>query len=440
MSLKNALSRLTADPAPAPQPAPVVVRVEQSAAPLGTAVPLEPEVPRGLTIAAGYALRLLVLGVFVVALFMTLSYFSMLSVPLAIAVLLAAMLFPIADRLKRWGWHPALAALTALLLLLLIVAGLLTFVGQQVAGELPSLIQQTSAGFNTFLTWLGTLPFNIDSAKLKLWLDEGLAWLQSQAAALAGTAASVGAAFGSFFAGLATALVAAFFFAFQGRLIFTSAVGLVVPRQYREHVDAAALRGWTSLVAYMRSAVIVAAVDAAGVAIAAFALQVPLVGALFALTFFLSFIPIVGAVLAGSVAVALALVTHGWVSALIMLGAVVAVMQLEGNFLQPLVMGKAVNVHPLAVLVGITAGGIVSGILGALLAIPLLAFSVAFVGSLRSGDAGAQPGAEPAGSAPAEPEQDDPVPSAERAVAPDASARDGVAHAAAAPKRAVEAS
>ena len=229
MSLKNALSRLTADPAPAPQPAPVVVRVEQSAAPLGTAVPLEPEVPRGLTIAAGYALRLLVLGVFVVALFMTLSYFSMLSVPLAIAVLLAAMLFPIADRLKRWGWHPALAALTALLLLLLIVAGLLTFVGQQVAGELPSLIQQTSAGFNTFLTWLGTLPFNIDSAKLKLWLDEGLAWLQSQAAALAGTAASVGAAFGSFFAGLATALVAAFFFAFQGRLIFTSAVGLVVP-------------------------------------------------------------------------------------------------------------------------------------------------------------------------------------------------------------------
>ena len=166
-------------------------------------------------------------------------------------------------------------------------------------------------------------------------------------------------------------------------MIFTNTVNVVVPSHYRDKVDRAALRGWTSLVAYMRSAVIVAAVDAAGVALAAFLLGVPLVGALFALTFFLSFIPIVGAVLAGSVAVALALVTHGWVQALIMLGAVIVVMQTEGNVLQPLVMGKAVNVHPLAVLVGITAGAIVSGILGALLAIPVLAFMVAFVTSLR---------------------------------------------------------
>ncbi|QIK71572.1 AI-2E family transporter [Propioniciclava coleopterorum] len=377
---------------------PVLVTLEQPE----PRVPLEPDVPRGLTIAAGYALRFLVLGVFVVGLFMTLSYFSMLSVPLAIATLLAAMLFPIADRLRRWGWHPALAALTALLLLLLVVAGLLTFVGQQVAGELPSLIQQTSAGFNTFLAWLGTLPFNIDSDRLTGWLNEGLAWLQTQASALAGTAASVGAAFGSFFAGMATALVAAFFFAFQGRLIFSSAVNLLVPRAYRTQVDAAALRGWGSLVAYMRSAVIVAAVDAAGVALAAYLLGVPLVGALFALTFFLSFIPIVGAVLAGAVAVALALVTHGWVSALIMLGAVIAVMQLEGNFLQPLVMGKAVNVHPLAVLVGITAGGIVSGILGALLAIPLLAFSVAFVGSLRGSGSSGGPDSDDADPLPPE--------------------------------------
>ena len=157
-----------------------------------------------------------------------------------------------------------------------------------------------------------------------------------------------------------------------------------MPRQYRASVDHAALRGWTSLVAYMRSAVIVAAVDAAGVALAALLLQVPLVAALFALTFFLSFIPIVGATVAGAVAVVLALVSHGWVQALIMLGAVILVMQLESTFLQPLVMGKAVDLHPLAVLLGITAGAIVSGILGALLAIPVLAFGVAFLRALRN--------------------------------------------------------
>lgn len=434
MSLKSIVARLTAERAPAPQPAPVVVRVEQPAAQPATAVPLEPDVPRGLTIAAGYAIRLLVLGVFVVALFSTLSYFSLLTVPLAVAILLAAMLFPIAEQLKRWGWHPAVAALTALLLLLLVVAALLAFVGQQVAGELPSLIQQSSAGMSAFLTWLGTLPFHIESAQLRQWLNEGLVWLQSQAATLAGTAASVGAAFGSFFAGLATALVAAFFFAFQGRTIFSAGLNLLVPRQHRENVDSAAQRGWTSLVAYMRSAVIVAAVDAAGVSLAAFLLNVPLVGALFALTFFLSFIPIVGAVLAGAVAVALALVTHGWVSALIMLGAVIAVMQLEGNFLQPLVMGKAVNVHPLAVLLGITGGAIVSGILGALLAIPLLAFSVAFVGYLRSGHdaAGTQASADAAPDPAPERTEGRPTPGAGRAGA--------AVEGSSAPKRAVEAS
>ena len=131
---------------------------------------------------------------------------------------------------------------------------------------------------------------------------------------------------------------------------------------------------------------IVAAVDAAGVALAALLLQVPLVAALFALTFFLSFIPIVGATVAGAVAVVLALVTHGWVSALIMLGAVVLVMQVEGTFLQPLVMGSAVNLHPLAVLLGITAGAIISGILGALVAIPVLAFGVAFIRALMNRD------------------------------------------------------
>ncbi|MFZ2429303.1 MAG: AI-2E family transporter [Propioniciclava sp.] len=391
MTLSNALARLFSPREPAaPAPQPIIVQVEQPE----PGVDLAPEIPAGLTVAAGYAWRLLLLGVGVVALFSALGYFSQLTVPLAVAILLTAMLYPVAEQLKRWGWPPALAALAALLLLVLVVAGLLGFVGQQVASEFPTLVEQTTAGFSSLVAWLGTLPFGINQAQLDQWISMATSWLQTQAATLATAAAGIGAAFGNFFAGLATALVAAFFFAFQGRTIFTNTLGVVVPSHYRGPVDQAARRGWTSLVAYMRSAVIVAAVDAAGVSLAAFLLGVPLVGALFALTFFLSFIPIVGAVLAGSVAVALALVTHGWVQALIMLGAVILVMQAEGNFLQPLVMGKAVNVHPLAVLLGITAGAIISGILGALLAIPVLAFTVAFVNSLRHPDRSPSPEAE----------------------------------------------
>lgn len=382
MPLIPSLRRLFG-PEPAPRVEPVVVHVPVPAE--DRRADLEPEIPRGLTVAAGYAWRLGLLGLAVLGLFTVLAYFSQITVPVGLSLLLTAMLYPLVSFLCGRGWPPALVSILALLLLILVVGGLLTFVGTQVANEWPALLVQSKEGFQALVAWLGTLPFGIDQARLNDWIAQGTEWLQTQSSNIASAAASVGSAFGNFFAGLATALVATFFFAYQGRRIFTGSVEVLVPQHYRPAVDRAALRGWTSLVAYMRSAVIVAAADAVGVALAALLLNVPLVAALFALTFFLSFIPIVGATVAGAVAVMLALVTHGGVTALIMLGAVILVMQLESTFLQPLVMGKAVNLHPLAVLLGITAGAIVSGILGALVAIPILAFGVAFVRSLRAG-------------------------------------------------------
>ncbi|MFP5416735.1 MAG: AI-2E family transporter [Actinomycetes bacterium] len=385
MSLINALSRLlsAADAAPRQlEPAPPVVVVAPPPEP--SLLPLEPHVPAGLTIAAGYAWRLVALVAAGAVVVVGLQYFSNVTVPVAVAILLAAMLFPIVEKLVSWGWPRLAAALTALLGMLLLIAGLLVFVGTQVVAEWPQLVDQSIDGFESLLRWLNSGPLAIDSTQLGQWFDTARAWLESQATALAATAATVGAAFGTFLAGAATALVAAFFFAYQGRHIFSSGISLLIPAQYRAATDNAAQRGWKSLVAYMRSAVIVAAVDAVGVATFAFFLNVPLVAALLALTFFLSFIPIVGAVTAGAVAVVLALVTQGWVAALIMLGGTIAVMQIEGNFLQPLVMGSAVDVHPLAVLLGITAGAVVAGILGALMAIPVVAFTVAFVKAIRN--------------------------------------------------------
>lgn len=386
MSLLAALGRLLSSSpdapttsAPAPVPAAPTVQV---VAPEPRA-DLEPEIPRGLTVVTGYVLRLGLIGLGILGAFHVLAFFSQVTVPVAIGVLLTAMLFPISERLKRWGVKPVLAAVISLLLLILIVAGLLVFVGQQVHKEWPELVAQSGTGFKSLLDWLATLPFGIDQARIDGWTAAGQEWLQQQSSRGGELAKTATSAFGNFVAGLLTALVVFFFFTYQGRQLFRGTIDVVVPRMYREQADRASLTGWESLVAYMRAAVIVAAVDAAGVALAALLLQVPLVAALFALTFFLSFIPVVGAVAAGSVAVVLALVTHGPVSALIMLGAVVAVMQIESTFLQPLVMGSSVDLHPLAVLLGITAGGVVAGVLGALLAIPILAFSVAFARDLR---------------------------------------------------------
>ncbi|MBK8458971.1 MAG: AI-2E family transporter [Micropruina sp.] len=156
-----------------------------------------------------------------------------------------------------------------------------------------------------------------------------------------------------------------------------------LPERYQEPTARAGQGGWGSLVSYMRAQVLVCLVDAAGVALVAQILGLPMVLALFVITFFLSFIPVVGAFVAGSLAVLLALVTNGWVAALIMLGGTVLVMWSESHFLQPLLLGRAVSLHPLAVLLALVMGAEVAGIVGALLVIPTLAFVVSFLRSLR---------------------------------------------------------
>lgn len=347
-------------------------------------IPMDPYIPGGLTIFAGFAWRILLVGAFALGIFAVLAYFSEIAVPVAIAILLTAMLYPLTQRMiRRWHWNKFAAAAASLVVLFAVVGALLALVGSQVAGQWPSLVRQFSAGFSALVGWVGTLPLGIDQAQLNSWVDTGLTWLQSQAAALAGAAASVGTAFGHFFAGLGIALFTTFFFAAEGRRIFAGAVQVLMPKMYQARADQASRHGWDSLVAYMRAAVIVAGIDALGVAGIATILGVPLGMALFALTWIVCFIPIVGAIIAGTVAVSLALVSVGPLAAVIMLLGTILVMSIESHFLQPLVMGKAVDIHPLAILLGITAGGVVSGILGALLAIPILAFGVAFFRSLR---------------------------------------------------------
>ena len=194
---------------------------------------------------------------------------------------------------------------------------------------------------------------------------------------------------------MAIALISTFFFLASGPRLW-GAVSSIVPAHYRVDTHRAAGNGWVSLVAYMRAQVLVALVDATGMLAGALILQIPMAWALFAFTFFTAFIPVVGAVLSGTIAVLLALVTHGPVTAVIMLAITIAVVQLEGHFLQPVLLGRAAALHPLAVLIGLAVGGTLAGIVGVLLVIPVLAFTVAFIRGLRSptSDEALEPAAE----------------------------------------------
>ena len=326
---------------------------------------------------------MLVFGALVWGFGWLMAEFSQVTVPLAIALLMTALLSPLASQLKDWNWPPLAAAGAALLVMVLVIVGIAWGVGATAAKQAPALVEQTVAGFhaNSPTGWLPG-PLAIDQAQLDQWMASLSTWISESRETLAAAAARIGASVGHFFAGVAIAAIATFFFLAGGGHMWRGFVRLL-PAQYQESTDRASLRGWLSLVSYMRAQVIVSAVDAAGVAIIAAIIGVPMAWALFALTFVVCFVPVVGAIIAGTVATSLALITQGWVAALIMVGGTIAVMWLESHLLQPLLLGRAASLHPLAVLLGIAVGAQLGGIVGALVVIPVMAFAVAFIRSLQ---------------------------------------------------------
>lgn len=310
-----------------------------------------------------------------------LMHFADVTIPFAVALLLAALMQPLIQRLAKWGWPRGLAVALGVIGGLLVLIAVLALIVWQIVASSSDLATATVGGVQRLLAWLPDSPLHITQDQIDGWIAQLTQIITDSQETIAKYAASAGASVGSFFAGLAIALFTLFFLLHQGDTIW-SFVLRFVPRVARERVDHAARTGWGSLIAYVRATVIVALVDAVGVLIAALALQIPLAPALAALVFIGAFVPIVGALVAGTVAVAVALVTLGWVQALIMLGAIILVMQLEGHFLQPFLLGKAVALHPLAVIIGLAVGITIGGIVGGLFAIPVIAFSNTFVKAL----------------------------------------------------------
>jgi predicted PurR-regulated permease PerM len=348
-------------------------------------------VPRGLQVAAAWSWRVILVVALLWGIAWLVRFLSEVFIPVAVAILLTALMLPVANALRKGRWGLPRAAATAVTVIGAVAAivAVLIVIGGQIAGQGAELSTNVVNGFNQLSYWLnnGPLtewlrngPLHMNAAWLdsSTWVARITDFLKASGSSIATYAAEFGASVGHFLAGLALALFALFYFIYDGRGIFTFLLNFI-PRTSRDRVDQAALRGWGSLSSYVRATILVALFDSIGVLIVALILGVPVAPALAALVFLGAFVPIVGALVSGFVAVLVALVALGWVQALIMLGGVILVMQIEGHVLQPFLLGRAVKLHPLAVLISIAIGILVAGIVGALMAVPLLAFIKSFV-------------------------------------------------------------
>ncbi|HET9142133.1 AI-2E family transporter [Actinophytocola sp.] len=338
-------------------------------------------VPKGLRVAAALSWRFLFVIAAVYVILWLIGYFFHLFLPVAVALLLAALMAPAVDRLVSVNVPRGLSAAMVLIAGIALLGGVLTFVIIQFIDGLPDLQNQVSDSLDQIRNWLTNGPWHIESEQINTWVDNAVRTIKENQAAITSGAITTATTIGEVLTGFLLTLFTLIFFLYDGRSIWTW-VTRGFPARVRDRVDVAGRRGFTALVSYVRATVLVALFDAVGIGVGLWILGVPLVIPLAALVFLGAFIPILGSLLAGTVAVLVALVANGFITALIVLAIVVAVMQIEGHVLQPLLLGRAVKLHPLAVVLAIAAGLIAAGIAGALIAVPLLAVVNAAVKSL----------------------------------------------------------
>lgn len=340
------------------------------------------QVPRWLRQTAGISWRLLVIAGAIALIGMIVIRLRLLFLPAFVALLLATVLAPLANALIKRRVPRALASFIVLIGFIALFAGSIALLAPQVADELDDVGQTVKAGVEDVLTWMSEGPLDIQQEEIDSFVDQAGERLRENGSQIAGGAVAGTIVIAELIAGLFLTLVLLFFFVKDGHVIGRWIVGLITP-DHREVVTRMGVRAWDTLTGYVRGTAIIAFVDAVIIGIGLLVIGVPLVIPLMVLTFIGGFFPLVGAVLAGVVAALVALVTSGVVDALLVVAIVTVIQQVEGDVLQPLVMGRAVNLHPLAVLLGVTAGGFLGGIAGAFVAVPLIAVIAAASSAAR---------------------------------------------------------
>jgi predicted PurR-regulated permease PerM len=303
-------------------------------------------------------------------------------VPCIAALLLTAVLQPLTSRLRRAGL-PALAATwVTLLVAAVVLGGLVTLVANRVSADYSTLLAETKHTTAQVQSWLAGPPFHLKNNNVQKFLNNIPSYLSKHKSLVEGTVVTGGKIASEFFGGLVLMIFVMFFLIKDGDRIWNWLLGAMRTGTARR-MDRAGHAAWLVLVYYMRGTVIIAAIHAIVVGVALWIMGVPLAVPLAVVVFVAAFVPLVGLLVAGTLAVVVTLATKGWVDAVVLLGILIVEDQLEAHLLQPQVVGKMIRLHPLAVILSLAAGGILAGIPGAVVAVPIVAVITRALPELR---------------------------------------------------------
>lgn len=344
-------------------------------------------VPGWLQAGAAWSWRLLLLAAAIYLVVRVLGALYIVVVPCVAALLLTAVLQPLAGRLRRAGL-PALAATwVTLLIAVAVLGGLVMLIANRVSADYPALVGETRHTITQIESLLAGPPFHIKGNGAQNFLNDIPGYLGKHKALVGGTVLTGGRIAAEFFGGLVLMLFVMFFLIKDGERIWGWLLG-AMRTQAARRVDRAGHAAWLAVVYYMRGTVAVAAIHATVVGVALSVMGVPLAFPLAVLVFLAAFVPLVGLLVAGGLAILVTLAAKGWVDAVVLLGILVIEDQLEAHLLQPQVVGRVIRLHPLAVILALAVGGVLAGIVGAVVAVPVVAVITRAVPELRRREPG----------------------------------------------------
>lgn len=316
------------------------------------------------------AVNLILIGLAIVLGLWLLAQLRIVVVPVLVALLIATFLVPPVELLRRHGWPSALATGFVMMLSVLALAGVISLIVPAFIDQFDQLETSVDEGVEEVVRWLAQGPLDLERREIDEAVEDGLDEARAHAGDIGEGVLTGASLLAELVTGLLLVAVLVFFFVHDGRRMWRWVVAMA-PARHRELVDGAGREVWKSTSGYMRGVALIAVVDAVLIGIALAIIGVPLVGPLMVVVFLGAFIPLVGAVVAGAIAALVALISEGPIAAGFVVAAIFAIQQIEGDLLYPNIVGRAISLHPVTILLVLTAGTVVAGLLGALLAVPV---------------------------------------------------------------------
>jgi predicted PurR-regulated permease PerM len=330
------------------------------------------QVPRLLQVAAAWSWRLLLVGLVIYVAFRFAVFLRLVTLPFIAAMLGTALLQPLAAWLRRRGLSRLLSTWCVFFLALVVIAGAIALLANQISSQYPVLFKEVQRTATHVQHSLAGPPFHLSSARLSRLSSDLLDYISKHKSLVAGTVLTGGKYAVEFLTGIVVTLFISFFLLKDGAGIWHWLIHRMAPEAHRRMAGAGD-QAWRALVYYMRGTTVVAVIHSLILGLAMWILGVPLVVPLMVLVFIAAFIPLIGILIVGALAILVALATKGWLAAVILLAVLIVENQIEGHLLQPLVVGRIIRLHPLAVILVLAVGGVIAGIPGAIIAVPTAA-------------------------------------------------------------------